>query len=59
MRSVGPGVAVADARIGADLPASARWGDCTMDWPRENTVSPYPFESAQAHYEALHGLRLR
>ena len=53
MRSGGPGVAVADARIGANPPASARWGDCTMDWPRENIVSPYPFESAQAHYEAL------
>ena len=42
-----------DARIGADPPTSARWGDCTMDWPRENIVSPYPFERAQAHYEAL------
>ena len=31
MRSGGPGVAVADARIGANPPASARWGDCTMD----------------------------
>ena len=53
MRSGGPGVAVADARIGANPPVSARWGDCAMDWPRENIVSPYPFESAQAHYEAL------
>lgn len=53
MRSGGPGVSVADARIGANPPASARWGDCQMDWPRESIVSPYPFESAQAHYEAL------
>ena len=53
MRSGGPGFAAADARIGGNPPASARWGDCEMDWPRENIVSPYPFESAQAHYEAL------
>ena len=53
MRSGGPGVSVADARIGVDPPVSARWGDCAMDWPRENIVSPYPFVSARAHYEAL------
>jgi len=29
------------------------WGHCDHDYPREAIVSPYGFESAQAHYEAL------
>ena len=53
MRSGGAGTATADPRIGAQPPGSARWGDCTMDWPRENIVSPYRFTSAKEHYQAL------
>jgi hypothetical protein len=36
-----------------DGPASAPWGHCERDYPRESIVSPYPFRSAQEHYEAL------
>lgn len=39
-----------DPAIGA---SSARWGDCQVDYPREAIVSPYPFATAQEHYEAL------
>jgi hypothetical protein len=39
--------------IGDDPPASAAWGYCDRDYPREAIVSPYLFETAQAHYEAL------
>lgn len=39
--------------IGSDPPGSASWGHCDIDFPREAIVSPYPFDSAQAHYEAL------
>jgi hypothetical protein len=53
MRSGGPGAGTTDPRIGRNPPYSARWGDCDKDWSRENIVSPYPFDSAQAHYEAL------
>ena len=34
-------------------PATAAWGHCDRDYPRESMVSPYPFKTAQAHYEAL------
>jgi len=34
-------------------PASAPWGDCERDYPREAIVSPYSFKTAQEHYEAL------
>jgi len=53
MRSGGAGAGTNDPRIGANPPVSARWGNCDEDWPRENIVSPYPFESAGAHYAAL------
>lgn len=53
MRSGGAGAGTSDPRIGANPPTSARWGDCTMDWPRENVVSPYPFAAAGEHYAAL------
>ena len=33
--------------------SSALWGDCSVDYPREGIVSPYPFTTAQEHYEAL------
>jgi hypothetical protein len=39
--------------IGSDPPRSAAWGYCDHDYPRAAIVSPYPFKTAQAHYEAL------
>jgi hypothetical protein len=39
--------------IGDNPPESAAWGYCDRDYPREAIVSPYPFETAQEHYEAL------
>src|SRR5690606_8974375 len=39
--------------IGENPPESAAWGDCERDYPREAIVSPYEFDTAQAHYEAL------
>lgn len=39
--------------IGSAPPQSASWGHCEIDYPRESIVSPYPFRTAQAHYEAL------
>jgi hypothetical protein len=39
--------------IGDDPPATAAWGNCDRDYPREAIVSPYEFETAEAHYEAL------
>jgi hypothetical protein len=39
--------------IGAAGPSTAAWGRCDRDYPREAIVSPYPFKTAQAHYEAL------
>ena len=39
--------------MGDDPPATAPWGYCDRDYPRESIVSPYPFETAQEHYEAL------
>ena len=34
-------------------PHKAPWGFCERDYPREAIVSPYPFKTAQEHYEAL------
>jgi hypothetical protein len=39
--------------IGDEPPASAAWGHCDRDYPREAIVSPYGFETAEAHYAAL------
>jgi hypothetical protein len=39
--------------IGSDPPTTASWGHCENDYPREAIVSPYPFKTAQEHYEAL------
>jgi hypothetical protein len=39
--------------IGKNPPGSAAWGHCDRDIPRASIVSPYPFKTAQAHYEAL------
>ncbi len=44
-----PGPTVA----GDNPPATAAWGYCDRDYPREEMVSPYGFDTAQAHYEAL------
>jgi hypothetical protein len=38
---------------GKDAPRTAAWGYCGKDTPRRDIVSPYPFKTAQAHYEAL------
>jgi len=39
--------------IGENPPVSAAWGNCDNDYPREAIVSPYPFKTAQEHYQAL------
>ena len=39
--------------IGSNPPASAAWGHCDRDYPREAMVSPYKFTTAHQHYEAL------
>ena len=39
--------------IGSDPPRSAAWGHCDRDYSRKAIVSPYSFETAQAHYEGL------
>ena len=40
-------------RIGPTPPASASWGNCDDDWPRERILSPYPYKTAKEHYAAL------
>jgi hypothetical protein len=40
-------------RIGTKPPVTASWGDCSLDFPRESIVSPYPYKTAREHYEAL------
>jgi hypothetical protein len=40
-------------RIGPNPPASASWGNCDTDLPRESIVSPYPYKTAKEHYDAL------
>jgi hypothetical protein len=39
--------------IGEAGASTAAWGRCDRDYPREAIVSPYPFKTAQEHYEAL------
>jgi hypothetical protein len=39
--------------IGSNSPATAAWGYCDRDYPRAAIVSPYAFETAEAHYNAL------
>jgi len=39
--------------IGKAGASTAAWGRCDRDYPREAIVSPYPFKTAQEHYEAL------
>jgi hypothetical protein len=40
-------------RIGVHPPTTASWGDCSIDYSRQNIVSPYPYRTAQEHYAAL------
>jgi hypothetical protein len=49
----GADLATARVLIGTAPPESASWGHCEIDYPREAIVSPYPFKTAQEHYEAL------
>ena len=39
--------------IGENPPATAAWGYCDRDYPRQDIVSPYPFKTAKEHYEAM------
>ena len=41
------------AVAGDNPPATGAWGLCDRNYPREAIVSPYPFKTAQEHYEAL------
>jgi hypothetical protein len=41
--------------IGDDPPRTAAWGRCDVDYPRAAIVSPYVFDTAEAHYAALLG----
>lgn len=47
------GALVGNPLIQSDDPADGVWGHCDKDFPREAIVSPYGFDTAQAHYEAL------
>jgi hypothetical protein len=38
---------------GDDPPRTAAWGHCDRDYPRESIVSPYGFQTAAEHYDAL------
>lgn len=40
-------------RLGDNFPATATWGDCDQDLDRQSMLSPYSYETAQEHYEAL------
>lgn len=49
-------VAVGDGRqalIGSNPPEMASWGDCNRDIDRASILSPYPYKTAQEHYNAL------
>jgi hypothetical protein len=43
----------ARTETGDNFPETVSWGYCDRDYPREAIVSPYEFDTAQAHYEAL------
>jgi hypothetical protein len=49
----GADLATTRVMIGTAPPASASWGHCENDYSRTAIVSPYPFATAQEHYEAL------
>jgi hypothetical protein len=41
-------------RMGPNPPQSGAWGDCNkVEYPIQKIFSPYPYTTAQAHYEAL------
>jgi hypothetical protein len=40
-------------RIAANPPTSASWGACNEDYPREQILSPHPYQTAREHYDAL------
>jgi len=44
---------LSEITITDDPAGQAAWGYCDRDYPREAIVSPYRFDTAQAHYEAL------
>ncbi len=44
---------VSSETIGDNPPASAAWGYCDRDLPLDEIVSPYPFSTAEEHYNAL------
>jgi hypothetical protein len=39
--------------VGDSPPASAAWGYCDRDYPRDQIVSPYRYTTAKEHYEAM------
>jgi hypothetical protein len=45
--------AVETPTIGDSPPATAAWGYCDRDYPRDQIVSPYPYKTAKQHYEAM------
>ena len=45
--------AVGGRIIGEEGAATAPWGYCDRDYPRAAIVSPYKFQTAREHYEAL------
>jgi hypothetical protein len=47
------GILSANPLNNTDDPANGPWGHCDIDYPRDSIVSPYGFDTAQAHYEAL------
>ena len=42
-------------RIGPAPPASASWGNCKIDYPRDRIVSPYSYKTAKEHYRGAAG----
>jgi hypothetical protein len=44
---------LSERMIDDDPAGQAAWGYCDRDYPREAIVSPYRFDTAQAHYAAL------
>lgn len=39
--------------LGDEPPTTAAWGFCERDYPRSSIISPYEFNTAEAHYAAL------
>ena len=47
------GILVPPGLITTGNTADGPWGHCDIDYPKEAIVSPYGFDTAQEHYEAL------